>query len=314
MLNEISPTVLRVGGEMASLSQTFADPEQLSAAIYPSNVEIMPLERGRFTAEFTAVDLPRVWLRRFRASLPRIAHVQHAPKRVFLALQAGQTHKPIFVDGSELGVGELIQFAHGSSSDQRSLTGLAWANISVDRADFHPIMSGLAGEDPMKDSRLNESRSRIFAPEVQALNELRNLHATIMDLAKNSPEVLARPETARDLDQAMLQAILDCLTHPDERQETAARVRHKVVLERFRALLDANLDEVLYLPEVCSALAVSHRTLSYCCQESLGVSPKKYFLLRRMYMVRRALRESDPKATTVSEIATRYGFWELGRF
>jgi AraC-like DNA-binding protein len=44
------------------------------------------------------------------------------------------------------------------------------------------------------------------------------------------------------------------------------------------------------------------------------MAPKRYLLLRRMHLARRALREAAPDTTTVTDIATRFGFWQLGRF
>ncbi|MGH7152397.1 MAG: helix-turn-helix domain-containing protein [Acetobacteraceae bacterium] len=56
------------------------------------------------------------------------------------------------------------------------------------------------------------------------------------------------------------------------------------------------------------------RTLRLCCHEHLGMGPKKYLMLRRMNLAQRALRAAVPDITTVTEVATQYGFWHFGRF
>jgi AraC-like DNA-binding protein len=42
--------------------------------------------------------------------------------------------------------------------------------------------------------------------------------------------------------------------------------------------------------------------------------PKHFLLMRRMQFARRDLGKADPNATTVTEVATRYGFWHFGQF
>lgn len=44
------------------------------------------------------------------------------------------------------------------------------------------------------------------------------------------------------------------------------------------------------------------------------MSPKQYLLRRRMDQARRALAETIAGETTVTEIATQFGFWHFGRF
>lgn len=44
------------------------------------------------------------------------------------------------------------------------------------------------------------------------------------------------------------------------------------------------------------------------------MSPTRYLWLRRMHLARRDLRIAGPAATSVTEVVTRHGFWELGRF
>lgn len=44
------------------------------------------------------------------------------------------------------------------------------------------------------------------------------------------------------------------------------------------------------------------------------MGPKKYLLLRRMHLARASMFAANQAETTVTDIATQYGFWQLGRF
>jgi AraC-like DNA-binding protein len=46
------------------------------------------------------------------------------------------------------------------------------------------------------------------------------------------------------------------------------------VLRRLEQMMEANLDQPLYLAEVCSALGVSERTLRTVCMDLLGMGPQ----------------------------------------
>src|SRR5438309_12110208 len=72
-------------------------------------------------------------------------------------------------------------------------------------------------------------------------------------------------------------------------------------------------DQPLYMTELCATIGVSERTMRVCRQEQLGMSPKRYLMVRRMNLARRALRDNSPDLTTVTEIATRHGFWQFRR-
>jgi AraC-like DNA-binding protein len=109
-------------------------------------------------------------------------------------------------------------------------------------------------------------------------------------------------------------AMVSCICGGETAETGSTHHRHAAVMWRLEELLEANSDRTLYLAELCSAAAVSERTLRACCQEHLGMSPTRYLWLRRMHLARRRLRIADPTATTVTEVATKYGFWELGRF
>jgi AraC-like DNA-binding protein len=154
----------------------------------------------------------------------------------------------------------------------------------------------------------------LITPPSPVVARLQRLHAAAGRLAEEAPEIIANLDAAHGLEQALIEAMISCLAEGAVRGDSLAQRQHEIVMRRFRRVLEENPDQPLYIPEICTAIGVSDRTLRACCQEHLGMAPKRYLLMRRMHLTRRALRKSTPEATTVTEIATRFGFWQFGRF
>jgi transcriptional regulator GlxA family with amidase domain len=151
-------------------------------------------------------------------------------------------------------------------------------------------------------------------PPPNAMAKLQELHRAAGLLAEDLPEVITHPEVAHGLEQALIQAMTACLDTGDAQEDTSAQRRHKTIMRRFYASLEADSDRPLYVLELATKIGVSVRSLSTCCHEFLGVGPKAYLLRRRMHLARQALIVADPSEMTVTNVATQYGFWQFGGF
>jgi AraC-like DNA-binding protein len=93
-----------------------------------------------------------------------------------------------------------------------------------------------------------------------------------------------------------------------------ARITRPQIVDRIERFLLDHFDEPIQLAQLCNATGVSERSLRNACHAVCGTSPKRYLTRRRMEAVRVALAAASPGQSTVTRIATDYGFFELGRF
>jgi AraC-like DNA-binding protein len=294
----------------SSAVHTFTDPDAYVAAVRGTDVEVTILGRGRFTAKLTRVDMHRLWTQRFSDNLPRVSHSAMSGMKGRAVVQFRTAPGPSLVWGcSEMHPTNIVRHSEGDSAFHRSAGSLNWASMSLPVEEMALLGATIAGCDltPPK-------QALTLTPAPQAMARLQRLHAAAGRLAEDAPEIIAQPEAARGLEQALIQALVACLGEGTADQDTLAQRHHALIMRRFRGAVEENADQPLYIPELCTAIGVSDRTLRVCCQEQLGMSPKHYLLLRRMNLARRALRESSASETTVTEIATQYGFWQFGRF
>lgn len=144
------------------------------------------------------------------------------------------------------------------------------------------------------------------------MTRLLNLHATAVQLAKTEPDIFKQPGVARSLEHALVHTMLRCLT--ENRSVKTGSGTSLAVMTKLEEFLAEHSDQPVYLSEICSATHTSERTLRAYCQEHLGMGPIRYLWLRRMYLARRALIQAVTGTVSVTAVATKFGFWELGRF
>jgi AraC-like DNA-binding protein len=107
--------------------------------------------------------------------------------------------------------------------------------------------------------------------------------------------------------------MLSCMMESDEPGHPAftRQERHEIVIRQFQAIVEDNLASPLRMAAVSRQIGVSSRTLRLVSRLCLGVSPTQYVLGRRMNAAHQILRGGS---CTVTDAATEFGFWELGRF
>jgi len=68
------------------------------------------------------------------------------------------------------------------------------------------------------------------------------------------------------------------------------------------------------MADLSEVTQVSERTLEYAFQERYEMTPNTYLRFYRLNGVHKALKAADPTFTTVTKVATDWGFWHFGHF
>ena len=284
-----------------------SEPAEMATMLRPAAGDVIVTERGVLKACSIRLDFACLWMQHVEETLPRIwesgASVTRAA--IWFLTQPGRA---VAFQGTEVREQDIGICPVQQPMWQR-LTGPAhWGSMSIPLKDWDALST-------VTESDLFSSLSgMVVTPQATDLLRLQRLHRSTARLAVDTPEMFENPEVARGIEQSLIDAMTDCLP-PSAMGRTDIPLRRRAgIMKRFRQVLDDCVDAPLYMPELCVRLNVASRTLRTVCHEYLGMGPKKYLHVRRMHLVRRALRVGTPDTTTVTDTAMRYGFWELGRF
>jgi AraC-like DNA-binding protein len=283
---------------------SFDDPGRFQAALHGDGNEVFVTSGRDFRAELTQVELSRMRLQRCAESLPTI-RVGALPAGQFGIAFLTDPEQPDFHHcGLAVRHGDVIVDDLGSMH-RRSGAPCRWGSLSMRAEDLAAVFAPLSGHD------LRSPRTHVTRPGSIVFSELAQLHASAGRMAGASPGPLDDPGATRALDAALATALAMCLI--DGNEGTVRVPCGRSIIARLEEFLALHHDEPIYVAELCAATHATERMLRVACHEHLGMGAFRYLWLRRMHLAHR-LFLWPARDATVTGIATRCGFWELGRF
>ncbi len=204
---------------------------------------------------------------------------------------------------------------NGESLDDDSLFAIARnADFSISvRRKAHSWCSialasdaALPGVDPL-------AGSARMACRAGAVRTLRNLARSI---ASSLLEIPVRTAAHRAAGAELSRAAVDCLTvaePPPPPVPGRPRIDRRMIVRRSMEAIDA----ATTLPtaaDLARHAGVNGRTLLRAFQETYGMPPKRYLVLRELHLIRRVLNAGAPDDAKVADVLARHGIWEFGRF
>ena len=124
-------------------------------------------------------------------------------------------------------------------------------------------------------------------------------------------------ELQRRLKVRLEYQLAECLSQPESTAFAPSTLCPAAMVHAARQLVLAEAlmnGRVLPLPEWSARLGVSVRQLHKLFDAHLGMPPRAYAEQLRLSQARSDLRSAPSGTTTVAAVASRWGFWHLGRF
>jgi AraC-like DNA-binding protein len=290
-----------------SSTYTATDPDEYAAAIRGQSVELVSANLDKFEGSVTWVRLDRSQMERGGENRGVLARTTSSPGRVTFGFLK-PTSSDIIRNATTVSPHELAVIGPDQHSSLRSQEGCEWATMSLAVDDFTTSYRTLLGADLEVSNEI-----RFVRPLQQLMARLQAIHEAIVVVAKATPAIIARAEATLAVEHALVGAVIASVADRSH-QRLDKNPHHTRILARFQETLAQNSDRPMYMAEICSSIGVAGRTLRAVCSDYLGMSPQRYLHQRRLHLARRALLSATCATTNVTDIATQFGFWELGRF
>jgi AraC family ethanolamine operon transcriptional activator len=296
-----SDTLVGVG------SFTTEDPCVHEGATVPWDTLVTPLSRGPYKHAITFLTSPGLIL--YRERFWCRTRIQ------------GLSPPGMFAFAVPLPVGHTSRW-WGALLHETGLPAMMPGGIHADLSEGHQHLAALIDLRLLRDNVPGDLLDALVSSSRQhmlpaSLNTLSPLCAMLNALLASTPadlQALHHPHAVRSMEEDLLAAFRQSLTLPTSAPRRVGRAIRQGGLRRAVEYLRSTDSRSITVADLCAAAKVTQRTLEYAFRETFGMSPLGFLHLRRYHAARRDLLAADGKTVTVTEIAPKNGFYQMGRF
>ena len=293
--------------EQIVVEQQFSDLDQFADYVDTWDIEFLQLEKGEIEIDFAHLTRPNLLIG--YCSLSRKVDQQGSAPEGYWTFAFARAPKIIWRN-IDVGDDQVIVYSPGSEIECISWPGFEVLTLSLHKDLLHQVC------ERYRFGRLQDllSQKEVIATDPVATHRFKKRLKEILrsSLGKAKPgnnlwlDQYVEYELAEDL-CALLRSGYANVAY------TSTPTRRRAI-RQVREYLEESKTWRFSVSELCDITGLSERTLQYAFQEHLGVSPKSYINLTRLRKVHQALRESSAETTSVSFLASNWGFWHMGQF
>jgi AraC-like DNA-binding protein len=245
----------------------------------------------------------------------QVASVQHAmgyssqgqnPAGTLSVVVPVDGARPMVCRGRRVGPMQMAVIRSGDEYECVARAGARFVVVSLPQEKAERCAADL-WHDP---DLLTRSPDRLRFADAARRSHFLEACGRLQAAVQEQPLMLEDERAAELLEEEFLEGLL--LNAQVASSCAPERSRYSLVRQAYRYLQD-RADQALSIREICAATRASYATLERGFRETYGMTPKAMMTAMRLARARRALLHPDA-TTTVTGVAMRCGFVELGRF
>jgi AraC family ethanolamine operon transcriptional activator len=281
--------------------------EELRLVVPSARTEVTQVDRGSLQGSLTHFSIGGLPLDLGTFSLGVRSRGVVSEDRITIGMLTGRSNR-VTHWSYDMQPADVVVWSPKAEHDARYYGGASVAVISLTASDLELIF----GSEPRLREPAVWARKHYRPAAHDGACTIRLLQEIVAGLKANGASLSA--DAAEFWKRAIVEAMTATMLEDSSSDMDGPRPSALRIVGKVEDQIEASGSKPFHISEICSRLNVSRRTLHRAFHDAVGLGPVAFLRSKRLCVVHKTLRNSNPIMTTVAKVAIEHGFVNLGRF